>query len=192
MGCYFKSGNLYDQVYSSENRLDLVWLAGDFFDPFEKHYVLGEEKPEIPLNPISELIHNLEKYHQPGFSDIVLLLLDFPHYHKKSIKKKIKEKVNKIQRDGAPDGFHIAVPSLDIGFSYFTATTTSNLYKLAKKRCLLQKYTQKLSRWGMIARNVTDKKNLTTVFYYNDDSWKYDPVQESNKHLVGKNYFQDF
>ena len=191
LGYYFKYGNFYEQAYDSEKKsINRIMLGPDFFDPFEKHYTFGEEKPEIPLSPISDLISNLEKYHQPGFSDIALLLLDFPLHHKSLIKKKIKGKMDKIQRDNYPDGFHIAIPALDIGFSYFTSTTTSSLYKRAKERCL-QKHTQHVSRWAMIARNVTDKKNLATVFYYNDNSWKYDPIQESNRHLINVNYFQE-
>ena len=193
LGYYFKHGNFYEQEYDSEEKsINRMMLGADLFDPFERHYTFEEKKPEIPSNPVSDLIHNLEKYHQLGFSDIALLLLDFPLRHKRLIKKTMKEKMDKIQRDASPDAFYIVVPALDIGFSYFTSTTTSNLYKLAKKRCLLQKYIQRVSRWAMIARNITDKKNLATVFYYNNDSWTYDPVQEANKHLATVKYFQEF
>ena len=67
----------------------------------------------------------------------------------------------------------------NIGFSYFTSTT-SNFYKHAKKQMLLHKYKKKITRCIMIGRNYNDKKNFATFFYHIDKPWEYDEILNNN------------
>ncbi|MCE9653422.1 MAG: hypothetical protein K8Q89_10285 [Nitrosarchaeum sp.] len=192
LGWYFKYGNFYEYSFDAEGRkINRISIGADFFDQFEKYYVFNEKKPTIEIQPtLAELIKNLEKYHQKGFTDITNLLLDFPIYHRQIIGKKIKDKLKKIIVDGSPDGFFIAIPKpYDVGFSYFTSQTTTDFYKHAKKRMMLQKYKHKITKWAMIGRNYKDTKNFATFFYFIDESWKYDENVENDVPFISTNYF---
>ena len=195
LAIYLKTGNFYDhddefnkcQPRDYPLEVDIEEKFESFLDDKENFTA-----PPIPLNPISDLIENLEKYNQPGFSDIVFLLLDLQIKDKKFVEGAIKKYLKETSKHGQPNDFHTCAPSLNLGFSYFIADTTTNLYKLAKRRTILHKYEHRISRWGMICRNVNDKKNAATGFYYNDDPWKFDPELESRAKSADSNFFDDF
>jgi len=192
LGYYFKHGNFYEYAYDESGKpIARISLGADFFDQFEKHYVFGEKKPTLEKPPIlSDLIKNMEKYNQKGFTNVTNLLLDFPTHQRQMIGKKIKGKLKKIESDGFPDGFSIGIPApYDIGFSYFTSYTTTNFYKRAKKRMMLWKYKEKITRWAMIGRNYKDKKNFATFFYYVNEPWEHDESQENNLPSINTNFF---
>lgn len=191
LGYYFKNGNFYEYAYDIGRPIGRISLIPGFFDQFENHYVFDEKKPTIEIeSTLAGLIKNMEKYHQKGFTDITTLLLDFPIGERKMIGKKMKQKLIKIEKDKSPDGFFAAFPEpYNIGFSYFTSPTTTDFYKHAKKRMLLCKYNQKITKWAMIGRNYNDKKNFATFFYYVDEPWKHDELLENDLEAIQTNYF---
>jgi len=129
---------------------------------------------------MDELIANMEKYRQRCFTKITSLLLDFPLEQRNEIGRKIKQKLKKIERDRMPDGFVAALGDpYDFGFSYYTSTQMTSFYNGAKKRTELRKYQQKISRFGAIGRNTSDKKNFATFFFYLDYPWEYDSQMEN-------------
>ncbi|MCY4490816.1 MAG: hypothetical protein OXC46_05050 [Thaumarchaeota archaeon] len=194
LAIYLKTGNFYDhesdfRLLSREYSLefDIKGKFESFLDDKENFTA-----PSIPLNPISDLIENLEKYKQPGFSDIIFLLLDLQIDDKKFIADTIKDYLQEIRTLGQPNECYVCSIPLNLGFSYFIADTTTNLYRLAKRRTIMHKYENKLSRWAMICRNVNDKKNAATGFFYIDDPWKFDPELESRAKSTDSNFFDDF
>ena len=112
LGYYFQNGNFYKYAFNAEEgkNINRISLGADFFDLFEQYYVFGEKKPRIEIqSTLAELIKNLEKYNQKGFTDITNVLLDFPICERQLIGEKIKEALNKIERNDKPNGFFIGL-----------------------------------------------------------------------------------
>lgn len=190
LGYYYKNGNFYTELVASGHTTSIM-ISPDFYQILDNCYLLDKPKPQMNIPKIlDELIKNMQKYRQKGFTKVTSLLLDLPYAQRKLLSSKIKQKLVKIGKDKCPDGFYLALPDpYDIGFSYFTSTTTTDFHKHAKKRMLLCKYDNKIKRWAMIGRNINDKKNFTTVYYYDDSDWAYDEELENDIPLIPINYF---
>jgi len=180
LGYYYKVGNFYKEILDHGTEASTIMIAPDYFDVLDKHYLLDEKKPELVIpSKLDELIKNMQKYYQKGFTKITSLLLDFPQPQRKLIAKSLEEKFNKTVKTGKPDGVTSALGQpFDIGFSYFTSTTMKNFHKNCKNQFKRRKYQQKITRWAMIGRSVIDKKNFATFFLYDETPWHHDPVME--------------
>lgn len=187
LGYYFKNGNFYEYAYDTGRPIAHISLAADFFDPFEKYYVFGEEKPSIKIERIlDELIKNMTKYQQKGFTDIVTLLLDFPLEQRKLLARAMEKKFNKTIKTGKVDGKTMALPTpYDIGFSYFTSPSmTKEFYQFAKLQHKRRKYQQKITKWATIGRNVSDKKNFATFIIYENTPWEFNQELENDVQTI--------
>ena len=174
LGYYYKIGNFYRELLDPDLKATTISIAPEYFGVLDEHYMLGKKKPELTIpSKLDQLIKNMQKYSQKGFIKITSLLLDFPQEQRKMIAKSIDTKFSKTMKTGNFDEitFALGVP-FDIGFSYFTSNTMTNFYQNCKKHMMQRKYQHKITRWAMIGRNVTDKKNFATFFLYDDSPWQ--------------------
>ena len=141
-------------------------------DPIEEYYLTQMEKPQLEIpKGLENLLLNMQKYHQKGFTDVTSLLLDFPRSEQSRIAKLLKTKEKHTIRTGQSGNFNVLLKHpADIGFSYFTSNSMTNFYKRAQTTSKNLKRLSKIARWATIGRNVTDRKNLATFFLYDDIS----------------------
>lgn len=170
LGYYLTHGTFHTRVLTDSENVDRIALLPDFMDPIENHYLLDEKKPRliVPKN-LEELLMNMQKYRQKGFTKITSLLLDFPLHYKKLMEKKFVRIFEQTNRNRVPNGFTLSLGRpFDIGFSYFTSFGMKNFYKYAVNKYKTRKQEQKITRWATIGRNVLDKKNYATFFIYDE------------------------
>jgi len=179
-GYYYQIGNFYAELLSSENTASIM-IMPEFYGVLDNCYLFDKPKPKLVIpKKLDELIKNMQKYRQRGFTKITSVLLDFPQEQRKLLAKALEDKFNKTVKTGRVDGKTMAIPApYDVGFSYFTSPTmTKEFYQLAKSNYKKRKYQQKITRWAVIGRNVSDKKNFATFFIYDDAQWIFN--QEMN------------
>ena len=169
---YLIHGTFHTRAFTDLENVGRISLLPNLMDPIEKHYLLNEKKPRLDIpKKIEELLMNMQKYHQRGFTKITSLLLDFPLYYKKSIEMKLMKIFEQTNKNKVPDGFSIALAKpFDIGFSYFTSFGMKNFYKHVINEYKKRKNEQQITRWATIGRNVLDKKNYATFFIYDDST----------------------
>ena len=166
LGYYLKSGNFYNLQNGN-----MIALPPVCMDNIEKYHIHGGEKPRltIPEN-LEKLLLNMQRYNQKDFTKITSLLLDFPLEHKRQIAKKIENSIQQTKKTKNENGFTIIYDGqFKIGFSYFTANTMKDFCKYAVKRAIQRKQEHKITRWAVIGRNISDKKNYATFFIYYDN-----------------------
>ena len=172
LGYYLEFGNFYQQhIEGSENPIRL-FLSPDYMDPIERYYLTQTEKPQLGIpKGLENLLLNMQKYYQNGFTDVTSLLLDFRRSDQNRIAKLLKIKEKHTIRTEQSSNFNCMLKHpADIGFSYFTSNSMTNFYKRAQTASKDLKCQSKIARWATIGRNVTDRKNLATFFLYDDMS----------------------
>jgi hypothetical protein len=172
LGYYLTHGTFHTRVLTDSENVGIISLMPALMDPIENYYLLDKEKPKlaIPKN-LEELLMNMQKYHQKGFTKISSLLLDFPLHYKKMMEKKLARVFEQTSKNRVPNGFTLAIGKpFEIGFSYFTSFGMQNFYKYVVKQYKTRKQEHKITRWATIGRNVLDKKNYATFFIYDDDA----------------------
>ena len=175
LGYYYEVGNFYREPFDPDSKVPRIIIDPRYCDVLDEYYLCKTKKPELTIpSKLDELIKNMQKYNQKGFTKITSLLLDFPQEQRKKIAKSIDKKFNKTAKTGNPDGITLSITSFDIGFSYFTSNTMANFYRDCKKHMMQRKHQHKITRWAMIGRNVKDKKNFATFFLYDDSPWQQD------------------
>ena len=163
---YLTNGTLVQNVEMNSKILHIP----DHIDPIDKYYQSKQNKPQLLIpKKLEELLLNMQKYHQKGFTNITSLLLDFPQDRKKLIVDLIERKFNKTIQSGIPDEFMAVLGKpYNIGFSYYTANNMANFYKYCKTRSEQRKLEHNITRWASIGRNVSDKKNHATFFIFDN------------------------
>ena len=172
LGYYLKNGTLQPHLLDDLKNTPKIMLTVDFVDSIEEYYLNRKRKPQLTIpKKLEELLLNMQKYHQRGFTKITSLLLDFPSPDQQFIAESLDKKLNNTIKTGEDDGFLFALDSpFKMGFSYFTSTTMSGFYKSCKICFQKRKDQLKTTRHAMIGRNVRDKKNFATFFLYDDTS----------------------
>ena len=191
LGYYFRIGNFYTELVHQGDNLASIMIAPEYYQVLDDCYLLNKPKPKLQIpKKLDELIKNMQKYHQKGFTKITSILLDFPPYQRTMISKMINEKIEKTISSGRVDGKTISLnDEYDIGFSYFTSPEmTSEFYQFCKKQYQRRKYQQKVTRWAVIGRNVSDKKNFATFFIYEGVPWEFNQDMENEiENVFGDN-----
>jgi len=169
LGYYYKNGNFYTELVASGNVASIM-ISPDFFGVLDNCYLLDKPKPQMNIPKIlDELIRNMQKYRQKGFTKITSLLLDLPYLQRKLVSTKIKQKLKTKSLKGKFDGFFIVLdPPYDVGFSYFVADTMKGFHAFAKEKANQRKTERQISRWAVIGRNIKDDKNFATFFIYDE------------------------
>lgn len=167
---YLTNGIFAQEVVVDSKKVAKIVLFPDHIDPIDKYYLLDEKKPKLVIpKKLEELLLNMQKYYQKGFTNITSLLLDFPQERRKLIATSLEKKFNKTAQTGTPDGFMALLGKpYDIGFSYYTANSMTDFYKGCKARSEQRKSEHQITRWATIGRNVLDKKNHATFFIYDN------------------------
>lgn len=170
LGYYLTHGTFHTRVITDSKNVGSISLLTDFMDPIEDYYLFNKKKPQLVIpTKLEELLLNMQKYRQKGFTKITSLLLDFPLPYKKSMEKKLKRIFEQTSKDRVPNGFTMSLEKpFDIGFSYFTSFGMKNFYQYAISKYKTRKQEQKITRWATIGRNVLDKKNYATFFIYDN------------------------
>lgn len=168
---YLSNGTFHTRVFTDSDNVGSISLLPDFLDVIENYYLFNKKKPKLVIpKKLEELLLNMQKYHQKGFTKITSILLDFPLHYKKLMEKKLVRIFEQTQKNKVPNGFTIALGKpFDIGFSYFTSFGMKDFYKYVISKYKTRKHEQKITRWAAIGRNVLDKKNYATFFIYDDD-----------------------
>jgi len=172
LGYYLTHGTFHTRVLTDSENLGSISLLPDFMNQIEEFYLMNKEKPLLDIpKKLEELLLNMQKYHQMGFTKITSLLLDFPLHYKKLMEKKFLRIFQQTAKDKVPNGFTMSLGKpFDIGFSYFTSFGMNNFYRYAVNKYKTRKYEQKITKWAMIGRNVLDKKNHAIFFIYDNNS----------------------
>ena len=172
LGYYLKFGNFYQQLIEGSENVKQLFLHPGYMDPIERYYLTQMEKPQLEIpKGLENLLLNMQKYYQSGFTDVTSLLLDFSRNEQNQIAKLLKTKEKHTIRTGQSSNFNVLLKHpADIGFSYFTSNSMTNFYKRAQTASKNLKRLSKIARWATIGRNVTDRKNLATFFLYDDIS----------------------
>lgn len=182
LGYYFKIGNFYAELVSA-NRLDVIMIAPEYFGVLDECYLFDKPKPKLSIpKQLDELIKNMQKYKQRGFTKITSLLLDFTQKEREIIAKALEKRFVNTLKTGKVNGFSSMLPApYDIGFSYFTsASMTKKFYQFTKIQYRRRKYQRKITRWAVIGRNTSDKKNFASFFLYDDKPWEFDQELEND------------
>ncbi len=143
-------------------------------DPIEHYYILNHDLPTLPIpETLQDLLLNMQKYYQRGFTKITGTLLDFAHGW-----QDISDNIKYVNKTTKPDYWseaNISSIELDIGFTYIGGYGMEDFYKQAVHRYKKAKQEKAIGRWITIGRNVLDKKNYATFFLYDDS-----PVSDIN------------
>ncbi len=143
----------------------------------EQDFLNAERTLDIPVK-LEDLLLNMQKYRQKGFTEVTSLLLDFPDDRKKEIGKMMKETINYVVSKGEIRGGFLVNGRCGFGFGYYANNTMKDFYKFCKEQIEDRKSEYGITKYAVIGRNVVDKKNFATFFIYDDEDDKYEDDDE--------------
>lgn len=185
LGYYLNVGNFFTPLTNEGGKFDFVQLESDWLIDFDKHYLLGEEKPRLEIEPFFiDIIVLLEKDSSYGYTDTAMALLDIPHSERNKIFEQFKVLINKSLKDKKEHDFSIYLnDTLNTGYTFMTHYKNS-LKKKLSGYCILKKYQTKAEQWVGIALAIKGRNWYISDIYYEKGPWEYN--DELDK-LVKKN-----
>ena len=159
-----------------ENGMDVDYMqmmsSKRFISGINERGFLNEERTlDIPVK-LEDLLLNMQKYRQKGFTEVTSLLLDFPDDRKKEIGKMMKESINYVVSKGEIRGGFLVSHRCSFGFGYYANNTMKDFYKFCKEQIEDRKSEYDITKYAVIGRNIVDKKNFATFFIYDDENDK--------------------
>lgn len=154
---YLEKGNFRVETVENYEKPDLIMLHG-WIDIFDEHYLNGGPSPRLKIEyEILEIIKTIEKLETPGFSDVVITLLNFDNFIKNKIATYMNEKISKTKKDYKRHNFSIIDKKLNVGFSFISQYGRQDLREKLSLYSVLMKYKTRAKKWIAIGKDVTDK-----------------------------------
>lgn len=177
IGYYVTHGSL-DPLELLGHGTDGTMLPADEKNSVTEHANCSEFPPEMMPADFKDLLLNMQKYYQRGFTDVTSALLDFSYAYREAIVKNIRRITSKLRPNEMYSFSLNSMPDKDIGMTYVVSYTTTGLHKHATDTYKSEKQKHAARRWVTIGRNITDRKNLATFFIYDDTP--ADPVPDKD------------
>lgn len=168
LSLYLGYGRIHPPHLDDDGILDR-YMSPESMRLIEDHCLHGGRAPQVHVpKALGELLLNMQKYRQRGFTDVTSLLLDFAEDGKKSISKDLTY----VFSQAAKNGDHMrsiiwAEHPYGVGFAYHAADGMDGFYRHCKQE-LEEAWESNPPdvRWAMIGRNIRDKRNHATFFLY--------------------------